>query len=93
MKLEAKFSTFTINSILENLELSMQYGKCSIEEINPKFREVSIVNSFGNVDMRFAPPIGFNLEGESNFGNIKFPKSFDIRVEETSFTRKSYKGT
>ncbi len=92
IKTVAKFSTIKIGSVSEVLDLDMRYGGCTVKEIGPQFREIVIINSFGNVDLRFDPDISFNLEAESNFGGVRFPQNSDVKVEETSFTGKIYKG-
>jgi hypothetical protein len=88
----AKFSTITIGSISETLDLDVRYGGCTVKDVGSGFKEIVINNSFGTVDLRFAPEASFKLEAESSFGDVSFPKNSNISVEEVSFTGKSYKG-
>jgi hypothetical protein len=88
----AKFSTISIGSLGERLELVTQYGGSTINDISRQFHEILISNSFGNVQIVFAPNTSFLLEAESNLGSVSFPKNSNISIEEKSFTRKIYNG-
>lgn len=92
-KITAKFSTITISSVTDNLELEVRYGGCNVENIGPDFKTVNVDNSFGNVDLNFDPHSSFRVEAKSGFGRVVFPKNADIVEEETSFTSKSYTGS
>lgn len=89
----AKFSTIRIGSVSEQLILDMKYGGCTVKEIGPSFKEVTVTNSFGNVDLRFNPESSFKLDASGSFGEVTFPKGSDVTVDEKSHTSKSYKGT
>lgn len=89
----AKFSTINIGSVSDLLDLDLRYGGCTVKEIGPGFSQIVISNSFGNIDLRFDPEISFMLDAESSFGEVSFPRSSDVVVEEVSFTGKTYKGT
>lgn len=92
VKAVAMFSTINIGSVKEHLELEVKYGGCTVREVGPQFRVININNSFGNVDIRFDPEVSYKLDAESSFGNVVFPKSATVDVEETSFTGKTYRG-
>lgn len=89
----SKFSTITVDRITESLTLDMRYGACSVKDIAPEFKAIDVTNSFGNVNLHFQTETSFKLEARSNFGQVHFPKMSNIRVDETSFTAKSYTGT
>ncbi len=93
MKTIAKFSNISIGSISDKLELDVQYGGCTVKEIDPRFNNIQIKNSFGNVHLNFGSGSSFRLDAESSFGKVSFPDKSNIVVEESSFTGKKYKGT
>lgn len=92
VKTVSKFSTITIGSITEILDLDVRYGGCTVKEIGPHFKEIIINNSFGNVDLRFDENASFNLDAQSSFGGVSFPRNSNVSVEEVSYTSKTYKG-
>ena len=93
IEIGSNFSDVKIDNLKNKLILDMQYGGCKVQEVSEGFTEIFIDNSFADIKIGFTPYSSFSIDAEIKFGELSYPKSANIRHEQSSFTTNIYKGT
>ena len=70
----SKFSDISLGTLDQKLDLNNQYGSFEIEEVKPGFTALTVVNSYGNIELGMAPDASFKLEADMHFCNLGFDK-------------------
>lgn len=94
LSLDVKFSSFTIGSVKQKIDLDNQFGSFDVGLVSPDFKSLVIENQHGSVDVCLPIELGYTLDAESHFGSIKFPqKRASLSVSTSSSQTEIYKGT
>lgn len=70
--LETKFSSFTIGSVQQKINLITQLGSFTVGTVSPDFKSLVVDNKHGNVEIGLPSEMSYTLDAESRFGSVKF---------------------
>jgi hypothetical protein len=83
------YLTIAIGSLSNQLKLYTKYSNVSIDAIQAKANNVSIVAGYTGVDIGFEPNYIFDFDVTVKYANFKYDKELDVSSkEETSYTKK-----
>ncbi|MFC2102367.1 hypothetical protein ACFLS7_05185 [Bacteroidota bacterium] len=75
LTLETKFSSFTVGSVKQKINLDAEFGSFNVKTVNAGFKSLAVDNKHGSVEVGIPETIGYTLDAESHFGSIKFLKT------------------
>ncbi len=94
LTLKTRFSSFTIGSVKQKINLDTEFGSFKVETVTPDFKSLVIENQHGSVEIGMPMEMSYTLDAESHFGSIKFPKAnASFSVLNVSGQDELYKGT
>lgn len=91
--MEAKFSDAEIEVQNGTFEYDFQYGELSVDEVQSVKGRCEIYNSFADVSLTFGPGVAFTIDAETKYGELSYPKVFNINHREEGYTTHVYSGT
>jgi hypothetical protein len=72
---KSKFADISINKVEQKIDLDNQYGSFSVDEINPEFSGIVVVNSYGNIDLGVPGTSAYMLDAEMHYCNLEYNDS------------------
>ncbi|MBN2806258.1 MAG: hypothetical protein JXR22_06330, partial [Prolixibacteraceae bacterium] len=86
-EIESKFTGWTIDFVKSKFRIDTQYGDVKIGKVGEKFEAIRIENSYGNIFVNIPSGIGYQLNSETYFCDIRFPEGEVFkRIEENHRT-------
>jgi formylmethanofuran dehydrogenase subunit D len=83
------YLTIDIGSLSNQLKLNTKYSNVSIDAIQAKANNVTIVAGYTGVDIGFQPNYVFDFDVTVKYANFKYDNDLDVNSkEETNYTKK-----
>ncbi len=87
-----RFSNMTIATLINRLQMDLEYGGMEVETVNPGFSLIDINSSFNSVKMGISPEASYELKADMSFGDCKYPLGATVSVKEPSPTSRIITG-
>lgn len=89
----AEFSTLKVSKLLKRIEVESQYGSIMIKYVAPKFDEISIYNSFGDVEIGIDEEASYHVDATIKMGSFSYPReNASISKQTEGYTTSTYEG-
>jgi hypothetical protein len=86
-EVESKFTGWTIDFMKSNFRMNTQYGDVKIGKTGETFENIRLENSYGNINITIPAGIGYQLQSETHFCEIRFPNAeVSKRIEDNNRT-------
>lgn len=72
MKATSKYTNYKIGLLHENFDLDTGYGSVRINEVDSKFSNIKIVNSYGGIHIGLND-LNYNLKAECSYCDVDYP--------------------
>lgn len=74
MKATSKYTNYKIGLLHENFDLDTGYGSVRIDEVDPKFRTIKIVNSYGGINIGLNT-LNYELKADCSYCDVDYPSN------------------
>lgn len=81
VEIEARYTDLRLGELTRRLDLEMQYGGASIEELSRNFEEVSIEGSYTSFKIGVEGGGAFRMDAETNYAGIGYPSDMTVTYE------------
>ena len=90
----SKFTDTNINNLDTKIDLDVQYGNCSVDNLGSDFTLVSVRNKYGDVTIHVPKGATYSIDADLKFCDLDYPEDEATLTQKiTTNTSKSIKGT
>ncbi|MFT5749887.1 MAG: hypothetical protein ACI93S_001160 [Ancylomarina sp.] len=79
---KGQYSDIKIDNVSRNLNLSLRYGNCKVENVASDFESISIDNQYVPSRIIIAEGASYMLEAETKYCGISYPSDSELIAEE-----------
>ncbi len=73
LKSVSKYTNYKIEELTGSFDLDTGYGSVRIAKVDPKFNKISIVNSYGGINISLNE-LNYRLEADCDYCDVKYPE-------------------
>lgn len=86
------YSDVIIHQILQSLDLEMELGKVSVDEVSKGFKRINLKGDYTDFMVNLAPGTNYSIDAYADYAGIRYPKDLNVTYEKERGTRHEVKG-
>lgn len=90
--ISSTYSDVIIHKVQQNLDLQMELGKVSIDEVSKGFNRINLKGEYTDFLVNLASGTSYVMDAYADYAGIRYPKSLNVTYEKERGTRHEVKG-
>ena len=90
--IDSKYTEANIAKVGNSIDLNLEYGGASIEQITRGFSDVRLVGSFADYTVNVENGANFRIEATANYAGIRYPDHLNVTYEQEKGTYHEIQG-
>lgn len=86
------YSNMIVHHIRQNLDLEMELGKVTVEEVSNGFKRINLKGDYTDFMVNLASGTTYTMDAYADYAGIRYPKVLNVTHEKERGTRHEVKG-